>query len=390
MINQYFGTCIIKVRGLNFERLLNACIKEKIELKLIDKNGDKILIECPYIFYKKVLQLLKSYEIVGTEFRGLCNVFAFLKRRFMIIVGLVAVLFLGVLWQTHLWHYSISGLERIEKGEIEKFLSDKGYGIGASLSGLNVENLSNALLDNFNQLSFVSVMRVGTSLVLNFKEKEYDENLDENLMLPLVASFDGVVSKIVVKQGTAVVRAGDVVKKGQVLIAPYVVINGEQKKVRAKGECTAQVFVKGQVVFNENETKEIRSGKFVTMREMQFFNHTFPCNFKKVPYEKYEIEKSSKIICKNMPICFKIVDIRCYEIIKVKEQKKFEEEKALLIKQSRYLAYKNLKADFNVESEQTDIVIAGQNYYITTYVKIITDIGEYESGSKANVSDAKW
>ena len=91
-----------------------------------------------------------------------------------------------------------------------------------------------------------------------------------------------------------------------------------------------------------------------------------------------------------MPICFKIVDIRCYEIIKVKEEKKFEEEKALLIKQSRYLAYKNLKADFNVESEQTDIVIAGQNYYITTYVKIITDIGEYESGSKANVSDVKW
>lgn len=387
MVKRYFGTCVINVRGLNFERLLNACIKENIELNLIDKSGDKILIECPYIFYKKVLQLLKSYQIIGTEFRGLCNAFNFIKKRFMIIVGLVVALFIGVLWQTHLWHYSISGLERVEKSEIEKFLNESGYGIGVSLSGINTNNLSNALLDNFKQLSFVSVMRVGTSLVLNFKEKEYDENLDESLMLPLVASFDGVVSKIVVNQGTAVVRAGDVVKKGQVLIAPYVFVNGKQKKVRAKGECTAQVFVKGQVVFNENETKEVRSGKFITLRKMQFFNHTFNCLNEKVPYEKYEVEKNAKIICKNMPICFKIVNIKCYEIIKVKEQKMFEEEKPILIKQSRYLAYKNLKANFNVENEQTDIVVAGQNYYITTYVKIITDIGEYENNSKVGNSN---
>lgn len=373
------GSCIIKVKGLNFERFLNACIKENIELKLIDRIGDKIIIECPYIFYKKILQLTKNYEIVATEFSGLCSALNFLKKRFMVIAGLVAVLFLCVFWQTHLWHYSINGLERVDRAEIERFLSKSGFGIGANLSGLDTEKLSNELMENFGQLSFVSVMKIGTSLVLNFKEKDYDENLDESLMLPIVAKFDGVISKIEASQGTAVVSAGDVVKCGQVLIAPYEIVGGVQKKVRAKGECVAQVFVKGQVVFNENETKEGRSGKFIISRQLQFFNHNFPCYGEKVPYKKYEIEKSSKIICKNMPICFKIVEIKFYEIIKVNEQKKFEDEKDLLIKQSRYLAYKNLKADFNVESEQTDIVVAGKNYYITTYVKIVTDIAQYEN-----------
>ncbi|MGN1227902.1 MAG: sporulation protein YqfD, partial [Christensenellales bacterium] len=174
---------------------------------------------------------------------------------------------------------------------------------------------------------------------------------------------------------------GDIVKKGQVLIAPYVEINGEQKSVRARGDVKASVFIKGQVVFNESGTQKVKSGKSVTVRSLQFFNTIFPCLSEKVPFNEYEIEKSCKNICKNMPICIKIIEERYYEIIEVPINKSFDDEKDLLIKKSRYLAYENLQADFDVISEQTDIVIAGENYYITTYLKVNTNIGvtDYES-----------
>ena len=107
----------------------------------------------------------------------------------------------------------------------------------------------------------------------------------------------------------------------------------------------------------------------------------FPTASEEIKFKEYEIEKSSKIICKNMPICFKIVEEKYYEIIETDVATNFEDEKELLIVKSRYLAYENLEASFEVESEQTDIVIAGDNYYITTYIKVNTNIGvtDYES-----------
>ncbi|MBQ8749389.1 MAG: sporulation protein YqfD [Clostridia bacterium] len=381
MIEKFMGSCIYKIKGLNSERLINACLKDNIEILLLDKNNDNMLIECRWSQQKLIKKVLNNYEILSTEYKGLCSLVYFLKKRFAFLIGLALSIILLILWQTHLWTFEITGLERLNKSEITKFLNEKGFFVGASLNGLDTEELSNALINEFDELSFVSIMQVGSSLVINVKEKTYDENLDESLMLPIVASFDGVVSKVDVYQGTALVKAGDVVKKGQVLIAPFVIVDDEQKPIRARGNVEAQVFVKGQVLFNENQKQKVRSGKVAVKRSLNLFGMDFPTSSEEIKFKEYEIEKSSKIICKNMPICFKIVEEKYYEIIETDVATNFEDEKELLIAKSRYLAYENLEASFEVESEQTDIVIAGDNYYITTYIKVNTNIGvtDYES-----------
>ncbi|MGN1227730.1 MAG: sporulation protein YqfD, partial [Christensenellales bacterium] len=196
MLEKYLGSCIYKIKGLNSERLINACLKSNVDILLIDKSGDNMIIECNYYQRKIVNKILANYEILSTKYNGLCNLFHFFKNRFAFLIGLVISIFLLIFWQTHLWTFSISGLERLEEKQVVEFLSSKGFYAGASLGGLDTENLSKELLDNFDELSFVSIMRVGTSLVVNVKEKEYDENLDESLILPIVASFDGVISEI--------------------------------------------------------------------------------------------------------------------------------------------------------------------------------------------------
>lgn len=377
MLKKLLGRCLFKIKGLNVERLMNECLKQKIKLNLLDRNKDKIIFECEYACLKQVKNLIKNYELLEIRYNGIIGIIKLFQNKIPLLVTLAVCVFVLVFWQTHLWNYSISGLNRVEQSSVVQFLKDNQCGLGTNLKKLNSEKIANALYENFSELSFVSVMNVGTSLVLNFQEKEYDENLDESKMLPVIANFDGVVSSIEVSQGTPLVKVGDIVKAGQTLIAPYVVVDGVSHKVRAKGSVWASVFIKGQVVFKENGVKKIRSGKVQTIREMELLGQKFDLKSEKLQFAEYEAVKSSKIYCNNMPLCFKIVETKYYELVDVKETKKFEDEKELLKKQSRYLAYKNLKADFNVTSEQTDIVNSGENYYITTYLKVVTEIGVY-------------
>lgn len=387
-MKEYLGTCVYKIKGLNTERLVNEFLKNKINILHFEKQNEYMIFKCNYYDSNKVKKLLKNYEILATEYNGICSLFHFIKKRFVLLIGIVFLLFFLAFWQTHLFNYNISGLERIDKNEFISVLNEKGYSIGVSTNKINTNELSQSLISSFSELSFVSVVVIGSSLVINVKEKEYDENLDESLIKPIVASFDGVVNSISVYQGTAMVKSGDIVRKGQVLIAPYIEVNGEVKSMRAKGEVNASIFIKGQVVFNENERAKIRSGNFVTLKSMNFYGSVFKMKQKKVPYSNYEIEKSSKIICKNMPICFRIVEERYYELIDDPVVKDFESQKEMLVKKSRYMAYENLKADFDVISEQTDIVTAGENHYITTYLKVNTNIGVYENES--NIWRKKW
>ena len=380
-MKEYLGTCVYKIKGLNTERLVNEFLKNKINILHFEKQNEYMIFKCNYYDSNKVKKLLKNYEILATEYNGICSLFHFIKKRFVLLIGIVFLLFFLAFWQTHLFNYNISGLERIDKNEFISVLNEKGYSIGVSTNKINTNELSQSLISSFSELSFVSVVVIGSSLVINVKEKEYDENLDESLIKPIVASFDGVVNSISVYQGTAMVKSGDIVRKGQVLIAPYIEVNGEVKSMRAKGEVNASIFIKGQVVFNENERAKIRSGNFVTLKSMNFYGSVFKMKQKKVPYSNYEIEKSSKIICKNMPICFRIVEERYYELIDDPVVKDFESQKEMLVKKSRYMAYENLKADFDVISEQTDIVTAGENHYIITYLKVNTNIGVYENES---------
>ncbi len=56
--------------------------------------------------------------------------------------------------------------------------------------------------------------------------------------------MDGEIKRIYTTSGTAVVKEGDVVKKGDILIIPQQGIEGGEYEVDAEGEVTAILFMK--------------------------------------------------------------------------------------------------------------------------------------------------
>lgn len=209
--------------------------------------------------------------------------------------------------------------------------------------------------------------------MISVKEKEYEEALDANLVVPIVAKADGIVQSIVVTQGTPLVKVGDIVRKGDVLIAPYVVgKDGDIISMRAIGCVKAVVYAKGSVTYQDGQEKLVRSGNSMVRNSVSIFGIEFPSHIK-VDYEYYDTETITRPLQKNLLLPFMIVQEKCYELVRVKGGD-FASEKDLLVKESIYKAYEMIEADFDVQSEQTDIVEVNGTYFVTTYLKVLTDI----------------
>lgn len=84
-----------------------------------------------------------------------------------------------------------------------------------------LERAAAALLKNSDVFSFASVEKHGTRVKVNLVLSPEASGVVDTERKELVCPVDGVVESITVLRGTALVAAGDVVKKGDVLIGGY-------------------------------------------------------------------------------------------------------------------------------------------------------------------------
>lgn len=375
-----YGQVKLTLRGLNVERFVNYAVKTGVEFRELTRDNNITKISVDYKVYKKTIKLAKNFDIEDVEYLGPVRMYMYLMGNIGIIIGLIIGLALFGFCMTRVWRIDILGLERINKESIVEILNQMDYNIGGSNISIDNKAIESALLENFDDISLVSVMHNGCSIVISIKEKEYSEELDSSIQLPVVASFDGIVESIDVVQGTPMVQVGDVVKKGDILIAPFTVDSeGNMIKMRAIGNVNASVYVKGSVSYQQGQERLVRSGNVQTHISLKLFGVDFPSK-KNTSFDFYEVEKVEKYLCKNSLLPFIKVEERYYELIKQTDSKTFEEQKDYYIKQSIYQAYDNLEADFDVVSEQTDITKVENTYFVTTYLKVVTDIGCYQGG----------
>ena len=194
--------------------------------------------------FTKIRDLLSgriNYEV--SEQRG---AFAFwIKRRykaltvFSVVFSLILTLFLSEL----VWDIRVEGNEEITDASIIYSLSECGFSIGDVWRLVDLSAVENRLLKECDDLAWVNVNRRGTVAYVKVIEKEGEDK--EETPVPfysnVVATTDCVIEEITVKSGVAVVKVGDAVKKGDVLIM------GILPEEFGGGFCRAEGQIKGRV-----------------------------------------------------------------------------------------------------------------------------------------------
>ena len=176
-------------------------------------------------------------EIV--EKKGLPFILYRLKNRKMLGFGILIFFSLVLILSSFIWSIEVMGNEKINRMDIIRALENEDIRPGIIKYNIDKDYISSLLLNGFEELSFVSIDIKGTRLIISIYEQDIPpEKLDMTIPCHIVASKKGVIVKAIVKNGKAMVRKGDVVKKGQVLIAGMITDENieEAIPIHAEGE----------------------------------------------------------------------------------------------------------------------------------------------------------
>lgn len=223
------GYLRIKVWGYSPERFMNLCCNHNILLWNIEKCGAESYNM--NISLKGYFQIRPFVKKTGTKVAvlrrfGLPFFIPNLKLHFFFLLGIIGM-FVFLFWTTgYVWKIDIEGNRTIKTEQLMVFLEENEIRIGSSKHSVSVEDLEEAIRNEFSLVTWTSVQVEGTRLWIQIKENDkfmdWEAKSDEKSHL--IASKDGKIASIITRNGVPMVKAGDEVKKGDMLVSGQVPI----------------------------------------------------------------------------------------------------------------------------------------------------------------------
>ena len=250
----------------------------------------------------------------------------------------------------------------MEIENIQQDLENIGLKKGILKKSIDTTQIINEIRLKRDDISWVGIDIEGTCVKVNIvKAKESPEIIDNSDYCDIIASKPGEIIKIIAQNGTAMVKTGDLVQVGDILIGGF--IDGkytERRKLHSWGEVIAKVKyeLSEEVAFYEEYYQ--KTGNFEKKYEININNFKIKLYKNVSKYLLFETESEEKNIriFKNFYLPISIKRITNYEE-KVENRNNTKEE---CIK----MASDKLEQELNNKIDNQDAIV---NKYIKTEEK---------------------
>ncbi|MBE6751775.1 MAG: hypothetical protein E7556_04535 [Ruminococcaceae bacterium] len=252
-----FGFVEFEAKGGFPERFLNLCTVNGITLWQVQNDGVKVKACTPIKAYKNIKKSARNSGMKVKIIRK--HGFPFFiknnRARVGVLVGLLFVICSLALSTCMLWNIEVTGNTKIKSEVLMESLNNNGVRIGVFKSKLDTIAIENKLLDEYKDLSWVSINIFGTKAVLEVKENsEKPEMADDITPMNIVAKKDGQIVLVEGHKGANAVKEGDVVVKGDLLISGVTInADGSEKTIHATGKVFAKTLTN---VYGECEAEK--------------------------------------------------------------------------------------------------------------------------------------
>lgn len=369
MINfaDYFvGKIELKIKGVNFVNLLNTLIYQNIFVQNVHKIDDTtLLLKIRKNYLARLIAILdkKCYTYTITHKKGF-----FLNLKWGFLVGIVfCCVAVGIL-SNFCFGVKINSDNTALTQKIEKVLSDHDFCVGKRWGNIDFREIESILRQEIEDLSLVNATRNGAYLVINFSSATLPKTIEQENQQGFFSNVNGVISRVFVSEGTALVCAGDTVSVGQMLIAPYYFDEKEQKiTCSAKGAVFVYVWQSETVEFTPISTEYARTGKQIVNQKIVFGDDILSSKEDKISFETYEVEEKTRILSNILPI--KCIYSIYHETTPILVSKKFIDEETALIYEAKQKALKNVNENA-ILAEKHTVSQVGDKYFVTYYLKV--------------------
>lgn len=289
------GYLYLELSGRFPERFVNLCAIRGIYIKDATKVNDKIYFKVRVKAFRKmtVPSARSSCRVKIIKKAGLPFLLQKLKKRKVFMFGALGFMAIILFLNSFIWSVKIDGNEKLTEDEIKFIASYCGLRQGVVKYKVDEKSFSEKALSAEPRLSWIWPEIKGTVCYIHVREKETGITpVDTKKPADVIAMRDGVITGITVKRGWAMVKEGDSVVKGQLLISSF--CEG-QAPVHAMGEVYASFWEKESLTASSEKEVITYTGneKNIYSIVIGSFGMRF-CFSGKIPYEDFEEEKEEK------------------------------------------------------------------------------------------------
>lgn len=331
--------------GLNMPRLLNYLCKVGIKLYNVTKHGQTCSLTVDFCQSKQLIQILneRCYNVTQVQNFGGVENFGFVKRHFVLLLAMVIVVVGCAFLSNFCCKIVVEGC--VPQDVVVQQMQQLGVKVGTNLSTLNIDHLENALATNLDVMYAVVTRRGSVLYVQTIPKKSVENPIDMHKRRDIVATCDGIVQSVLCEQGTAVVKEGDFVKNGDILIEGLRHFNDDTAQdVYALGKVVVLQSVSAFAPYTSTKRDLERTGNSQTFTQVVLFGKVYG---KSCTYANYQVETQTTYL---HPLNIAVQQVTYHQMAVVTRQATFDECLLQLTEQSLQLAL--AKCDFAITNTQ--------------------------------------
>lgn len=359
---------------------INECYKLKINIHNVKINNNILTAES---FAQALPEIESAAEKHGgkinvTSRRGLSCYVSPLWKRPGITAGVLAFIIIINFFGGYVWDLKIVGNDVLSDARLEQFLSENGLYVGARWNDIDRDRTEALMLASFDECAWVHINRFGTTAQIEINEAvKKPETALTGEPYSLTAKKDGVIVKATVSEGWQLVKKGDAVVKGEMLVSGVSLSKDEKQNIyaHARGEFLAEVKEPISITVSRAQSEKLYTSE-KKYTQLYFFGLHIPLYIGPLPSNDCEIKSETRMLrlnSKSVPlgICKKRV-----RLFTVKERVLSDGELTALIKRE---TEKDISARFSKEqviSRKINITLSSSDAQAKGCIICIEDIAK--------------
>lgn len=317
---EYLGGWVeFRARGHQPHRLVNLALSRGIGLWDIRQTEHMLIARVRPSQFRALRPLartagvrLKVLSRGGVPFR-----ITHWRRRWPTVIMLTAALLICTHLSTFIWFVTVEGTETLPDTAILSLVSDHGLRPGVPRRSIDPAAISRHLTIDEELIAWAAVEIQGTRAIVQIAERVPQQaHLWKTMPGDMVAGSDGLMTQVLVMSGMALVRAGDAVTRGDILIQG-------PAGGRASGVTKALTWYEAYRESPTTITTDIPTGNYLERVLIKAGPWEIILRGRgDIPYEHWQVAEDRRCLLdwRNMRVAVEVVSQRISETLRQVEQ----------------------------------------------------------------------
>lgn len=396
LMNWLRGYLCVRIRGTAPERFINLCYNKRLIIWNLMRVEEDYQFNISVKHYRQIKPIVKKTGMLPriTQKTGLPFYLHRYRKRKGFAAGILICILLVYIMSLFIWDINILGGSKYTPEAMLKFLNDNEIYTGIQKKKVDCQEIEENIRLAYKDIGWVSAEIKGTRLIIKITETNMPAPA-QIAMKPshIIAAKDLIVNKIITRAGTPLVKPGDVVKKGETLVAGIITVKGDfddilqMEPVVADADIRCKTYYDYEDVFSlnyihKNFTGDNKKGYYMTLWGKKLFLYN-----PRYSYPMYDIIVNENTLHITdtfyLPFRYGTRTVREYQ----EEKKTYTEAEAISLAQARLKRYLEKLVENGVTIIENNVIFTIENNSCIAKGRIIVEEPAWEY---LEVQDSEW